>query len=365
MTGIAALIARVIAGDRVELTGRESDPFAIASVAEHHGVGALLWEATGDAAMAAVHEALDATVRAAITREVFVQREVRAITASLDHEGLPALLLKGTALAYTAYARPWLRPRTDTDLLIRGEDAAAVSRVLAAALGYERTDAVTSGTLVSHQRAFERRDPHGVRHVLDVHWKIVNPHMLADALTFDDLRAASAVVPALGGAAHAPAPGDSLALACIHRAAHHHGHERLVWLYDIHLLASSFGAAGWEAFGELVVSRRVAAICLDGLQAAGEALGTVVPPDIAARLAAAAAREPSRRFVTRTLNRRGVLLSDLSVLPAWSDRVRLLREHAFPPAAFIRRRYGVTSPIWLPALYVHRLVTGAYKWVRP
>jgi hypothetical protein len=189
--------------------------------------------------------------------------------------------------------------------------------------------------------------------------------MLADALTFDDLWTGSAVVHALGCAAHAPAPGRSLALACIHRAAHHQGHERLVWLYDIHLLASPFGAADWEAFGELVASRGVAAICLDGLQAAGDAFGTVVPAATAARLEAAAAREPSRRFVTRTLNRRGVLLSDLAVLPSWSDRVRLLREHAFPPAAFIRRRYGVTRPIWLPALYVHRLLTGAYKWVRP
>ena len=364
MTGIAALVARIIAGERVEPTGREWDPVTIASVAEHHGVGAILWEATAGAAMPSVHGALDATVRAAIAREVFVQREVRAVTAALADGGVRALLLKGTALAYTAYPQPWLRPRTDTDLLVGAEDAPAASHALSG-LGYERTDAITSGTLVSHQWAFERHDAHGVRHVLDLYWKIVNPHMLADALTFDDLWAGSSVVHSLGNAAHAPAPGRSLALACIHRAAHHHGHERLVWLYDIHLLASPFGEADWEAFGELAVSRGVAAICLDGLQAAGDALGTVVPAPLAARLGAAAAREPARRFVTGALNRRGVLLSDLAVLPAWSDRVRLLREHAFPPAAFIRRRYGVTRPIWLPALYVRRLLTGAYKWVRP
>ena len=364
MTSIAALVTDLLAGRRVGLTGGDADPSVVAAVAEHHGVGALLWEATAEA-MPDVHAALEATVRAAIAREVFVQRELRAVTAALAAEGLPALLLKGTALAYSAYPQPWLRPRTDTDLLVRHEDVTAVSRVLGTILGYERTNAVTSGTLVSHQWVFERSDAHGVHHVLDVHWKIVNPHMLADALTFDDLWAARVSVPPLGIDARAPVPAAALALACIHRIAHHHGHDRLVWLYDIHLLASSFDASGWEMFADLASDRGVAAICLDGLQATREAFGTEVPAALTGRLQSAAAREPSRRFVMNGFNRRGVLLSDLAVLPAWSDRLRLLREHAFPPAAFIRRRYGVTSPVWLPALYLHRLVTGAYKWVRP
>ena len=364
MTSIAALIADLLAGRPAGFTGRDADASIAAAVAEHHGVGALLWEATAEA-MPAVHAALDATVRAAIAREVFVQREVRAVTAALAGQGLRALLLKGTALAYSVYRQPWLRPRTDSDLLVRHEDAPAVSRVLGAALGYERTDAVTSGTLVSHQWVFVRSDAHGVRHVLDVHWKIVNPHVLADALTFDDLWAGRGSVPPLGSGARAPAPAAALALACIHRIAHHHGHDRLVWLYDIHLLASSFAATGWETFADLATDRGVAAICLDGLQAAREAFDTVVPDAVTGRLQSAAVREPSRRFVMDGFNRRGVLWSDLAVLPAWGDRLRLLREHAFPPAAFIRRRYGVTSPVWLPALYLHRLVTGAYKWVRP
>ena len=30
----------------------------------------------------------------------------------------------------------------------------------------------------------------------------------------------------------------------------------------------------------------------------------------------------------------------------------------------MRTRYGIESAMWLPALYVHRLVTGAFKWLR-
>jgi hypothetical protein len=60
-----------------------------------------------------------------------------------------------------------------------------------------------------------------------------------------------------------------------------------------------------------------------------------------------------------------ILASDLKALPGWRQRLRLLREHVFPPAGYIRRRYAVSSPLALPALYAHRFVTGAFKWRRP
>ena len=161
-----------------------------------------------------------------------------------------------------------------------------------------------------------------------------------------------------------PAPVVSAVLACLHRLAHHQGHDRLIWLYDLKLLASGFDDADWAAFTELAVERRVAAVCLDGLAQARDRLGAPLPGHVAARLAAAGRTEPSRSYVDTTVRKRDVLVSDLAVLPTWAARLRLLREHAFPPAAFILRRYGVSSRVWLPALYCHRLVTGAFRWTR-
>ena len=106
-------------------------------------------------------------------------------------------------------------------------------------------------------------------------------------------------------------------------------------------------------------------MCLDGLQQARDQLGASLPTSVEGALAAAAPSEPSRRYLEGLLNRRQVLASDLAALGSWRARLRLIREHAFPPAAFIRERYGVKSSLLLPALYVHRLLTGAHKWVRP
>ena len=330
-----------------------------------HGVEALLWEALAESSGAAakLRDALEPRVRAAATRDLFVRRDLQVVVDALDAAGVPALITKGTAVAYTVYAHPWLRPRTDTDLLVRHKDVPAASLALQGC-GYSRSDVLSTGELVSHQYAFERTDANGVRHVLDLHWKIVNPQVIADALTFDQLWCDAQVATSIGPNAHVPSTIGSIALACVHRLAHHHGNDRLIWLYDLKLLAASLRPGEWSALRDLACANRIAGFCLDGLRSAKERLGSELPPEIENALAAAAPAEPSRAFVEGPVSRREVLLSDLKVLNGWNDRIRLVREHAFPPPAFIQQRYGTTSRWLLPALYVHRLVTGVSKWGR-
>jgi hypothetical protein len=60
-----------------------------------------------------------------------------------------------------------------------------------------------------------------------------------------------------------------------------------------------------------------------------------------------------------------VLLSDVTALPDWRARARLVKEHVFPPAAYMREAYGISGRGWLPALYIWRFATGARRWFRP
>ena len=55
------------------------------------------------------------------------------------------------------------------------------------------------------------------------------------------------------------------------------------------------------------------------------------------------------------------LETDLRALPDWSRRLQLLREHAFPPGAYMLEKYGRHTPLWLPALYLHRGARGAWR----
>jgi hypothetical protein len=337
---------------------------ALVAAAVEHGVDALVWEQLNATPHAAsVTAPLYPRVRAAAAREVFAEQELRAVLDAFERQGVHVLLTKGGALAYTVYDEPWLRPRADTDLLVHGDEIAAAGGVLEAC-GYTRSAAVSTGVHVSHQAAFERIDERGVRHVVDLHWKTVNPKVLADALDFDQLWPGAESAPALGPAARTPSAIDSLLLACLHRLAHHQGQERLVWLHDMRLLTRSFAAADWTRFARRAAARRIAAICLDGLAAASSHLGMELPPAIEAQLAAAGNSEPSRIYVERRVTRRDVLRSDLAHLGSWRERLTLVREHLLPSPAFMRHRYGPGSRWPLPALYLHRLLTGATRWVR-
>jgi Uncharacterised nucleotidyltransferase len=363
----AELLARTLRGDLSWETSASWDLRELLSAAADHGVEGLTWRAFGAAVSQRgleVREELHDRARSAAARDLFIQRDMRAVLDVLIAAHVPALVIKGSALAYSVYERPWLRPRTDTDLLIRFDDFEAASRQLEAC-GYVRSVALTSGTLVSHQVAFERVDDHDVRHVIDLHWKVANPQVLAEALTFEDLWRDRRPAPALGPSARVPSVVGSAVLSCIHRLAHHQGHERLIWLYDLRLLTRRFGAAEWDELRRLSCDRGVAGLCLDGLLRARDLLGADLSSAVETALRLAAPGEASHHYLEGTVRRRDVLTSDLEALPSWRDRLRLLREHAFPPAAFIRQRYGVKNTWLLPALYVHRIVTGAYKWVRP
>ena len=110
--------------------------------------------------------------------------------------------------------------------------------------------------------------------------------------------------------------------------------------------------------------RGLATVCAYGLRTAQRWFNTPVPADVLDALEAVDPRtEPAARYlghVTRLDN----LWEDLQQLPRWGDRARLVSEHAFPSAEDMLRAYGTSRRVWLPALYVHRLVRGGWRWVR-
>ena len=67
-----------------------------------------------------------------------------------------------------------------------------------------------------------------------------------------------------------------------------------------------------------------------------------------------------RRAPTET----DLLRLDLQALSTWRDRGRLVREHLFPAPSYMRGKYGVRSPLLLPALYAWRVVAAAPRWLR-
>jgi hypothetical protein len=275
--------------------------------------------------------------------------------------GANPIVFKGAALAHSHYPAPWLRPRLDTDLLI---SPALVRRALAAleAIGYARAVS-TSGELVLSQASLTRIDKFGIEHALDLHWKIANWQVIAAVLSHAEIASRAVALPAAGADGRAASDRDALLIACLHRSAHHRDSGELLWLYDIHLLADQMSEADWTEFVAAAGRGKVKALLRRSLRLTIDRFQTRVPEGVLRALdpSADAAREPSAVYLSRDVRLVDGLVSDLRALPV-RKRARLIAEHLFPPATYIRDRYHVASPLPMAFCYVRRIALGLPRW---
>jgi Uncharacterised nucleotidyltransferase len=338
----------------------------ICGVLREQGVGPLVYRALRarqflDAQPAGVREELERLTREEGLLEPFRRDEAARVLDALATAGVHGLVFKGTALAYACYPEPSLRPRLDTDLLIRRADVQMASIVFER-LGCTRAHQ-TSGDHVSHQMTYISAR-HGLQIAFDVHWKLSNPQPFADLFSFEELERESISLPGLGPGARTLCDVHALLVACLHRVAHHYGREFLLYLYDIDRLARRLNAQGWDSVVADARAKRIRQVTLCGLERASSLLGTPVPDRVAQALASSPEDEPTAAYLAAGFRKIDILRADLREL-AWRDRLRLVREHLFPAPAFILRSYGHTSPVLLPFLYFARIIGGASAWFRP
>lgn len=310
----------------------------------HHGVAPLVYAA------AHLPQLRDEAIRAA-GFEPHRLADLREVLAALAGQGAGALILKGTALAYSLYDAPELRPRTDTDLLVPKE---AMDDVRAVLLGLGFQERVSSGDEHGLQQATFTRG----MHVYDVHWAVTNRAVFADVLRYDELASRAVALPRIGEHALGLSHVDALLLACVHRVVHHHNDERLIWLRDIVLLVDAMSRDEKRAFWHLAVERGVAGICIQSIELACGASGAeefLTAEEIARD-------EPSRLFL-RDVTRGREMLVNLRALP-WGARLRRLRQLAFPPAAFMEQSFGTRNRLALPWLYLWRGARGIARLFR-
>jgi hypothetical protein len=329
------------------------------------GVAALLANANAVRAWPVrVRNGLIGTLRRDAAAEVIRRRDLRRLLDALADGGVRALLFKGAHLAYRHYEHPWLRPRLDTDVMIASGDRRRADEVLQA-LGYQPTTHF-GGELVSHQFQYQRVDRYGVVDHVDLHWKIANPHVFAEALSFEELNGEAVPLPPLGVNARGVSNPHALILACVHLVAHHRNSARLIWLHDIHLLARALRPDEWQPFVDVVLGKQLGSVCSRAIGQAMTSFETAVPATSVARLRNASSEdEPAAAFLRGRGTKLAVLRSDLRALPSWGSKVGIVREHLFPPAAYMRTAYGISSPAVLPLAYAFRIARGFGRWTRP
>jgi len=321
----------------------------------HHGVQALVFErARNDSAWGnwpeRVREELTDALRMEAAFDLLRAHDVKIFLEELGRRGLPFLLTKGSALAHTHYPGSALRARCDTDLFIDFKDIGRVQTALTES-GYS----VIPPIYKSHQFAGVSRRHSEASVVFDIHWRILNAPQFARTISFTEALEQSVPVPGMGPC-RTLSPVDSLLLACMHRkGSAQHDEDRLIWLYDIHLLVSAMAPEQLSEFAGKAVDRNVQAACLEGLRRTQLSLRTEIPVAVIDLLATA---EPpagmGRRYSKSNL---ALLIDDLRCLPDNRAKWGLIKELFFPSAESLARKYGKNKRQW-PLLYLRHILGG-------
>jgi hypothetical protein len=366
------LISTALRGDDASWPAPQPPDFAavLDERARYHGVETLLHEVLNPEWHwpAALREGLRTAAIAQTMYELRHQAVLTRVIAALSDAGIDALVIKGTALAYSVYPKPFLRRRGDTDLFIPERQRSRTGEVLAS-LGFELGSGV-SGDFISYQATYTLRSPDGSRHDLDVHWKINNSQVLSRIFTYQELRERAVPLPALAPGAVAHDPVDALLLSCMHRASHinvpyyvdgtaHLGGDRMIWLYDIRLIAHGLDVGQWKLFAERAKTKGLCAACLNGLETAHLRLAMVYPSAVKAELEAYAGQEAASRYLSSGIMRQTCM--DFLALDSRRQQLRFAKEYTFPPASYMAGKYAGARFSWPPWLYVRRLGEGVVK----
>ena len=298
--------------------------------------------------------------------DMLVQSELKNVLKFLDDNDIHPVLIKGTPLSYTLYPEPGLRPRCDTDFLIAKEDVDKTAELMRQ-LDYESLyDAKVE--LFSSQMTFVRRNKLGADHAYDIHWRINNLNRLfSDDLNYSRLVSADIKIPQLTTHAITLGNVDSLLLACLHRAGHFsHSGDRLIWLYDIHLLMHALHEHEFELFYQKAKKMEIVTICSDAILTAQGWFNTSLTESRLQRLSKLPEAEASTAYllIGRQAGIKNQALLELNGLSSMRDKIRYLAQKLFPPVNYMLWRYNTNRKYLLPFLYLYRLIYGIYIFVR-
>lgn len=327
--------------------------------AAREGVDGLLVFAIG-----AGHDPLvDAERRRLALREGVAFKELVRVAGAFADAGVRAAILKGSALAYTLYPEPWVRPRFDLDLLVERRDRDRSKSILRA-LGYHEGRPMSSRWLMQ-QDAWKRTVGPELLDV-DLHFELTNRQFFASRLAVDTLLARAIPAPFAGENAWQLDPIDALIYACVHRVAHHSQEARLIWHIDIARQGAALDPASVETLVDRARATGLSSIAAQELRIAGALWNDrsgALAPEVVRALSANGRNESSARFLAGGRGPAGDLWLDLQSLPRWRDRAGLIGELLFPTRDYMLRQPGVT-PANLKWRYVRRYFEWPARWLR-
>lgn len=349
---------------------RVDDWDGLARAAEANALAPLLYAALKqleltDQAPSPVIERLRIEYLRADTANWAALRELGERADAFARARIPAVVLKGGALATTLYPDPALRPMSDLDLLIpRTQFAAADALLRAAAFSSPLELRHDFAPRLTNYRAYAR---HGRQpaHV-ELHWHLFKSPYYWGRVPMEWFWERTAEIKIQGR----PVSVFTREAQLVHLGAHyalHHRAERLIWSYDLaRLIAREREVLDWEAVADAAARFGLTQALGVALARTAQTWGVCAPSAVVSRLNAARPQWRDRAAYALMTAPRGqarFLLDTLS-LPDAKCRAQFLWYHLFPSGAYLRERYPARRDKSAAWLYAGRFLGGIYSFFR-
>jgi hypothetical protein len=189
------------------------------------------------------------------------------------------IVLKGAALGEMIYGDVFQRPTADIDILV-GEADYERARMALLENGYrsKRGDRSLQMGWSCDEEFLPPADEAERLYVVELHWALTSHAQLMDEIETEKLFGRSEEVSSFTRPMLVLSPVDALVFACLHLFYKHINELRLIWLYDIHLLAERVEALGlWHETVALSQQWQARLALKNCLEMAQQWYGTTLP----------------------------------------------------------------------------------------
>lgn len=293
-----------------------------------------------------------------------IHQEAFDLLNELNTNNIHYVVLKGFALAYDIYSKSYLRPSVDIDILIEDKDIER-SKVIFLKKGYQNIKEWEPKE-VHLQFTYSKPLLQNITCHWDVHRAISNDHEVSNLLPFSEVYARHSITKVGETWFKSISRPHAFIHASIHFLRHKYRKDtvRLIWLYDLFVLADKMTIAESDELILLVKSKGLANIIMQAIE------DTLVhfPSEYLNILKNKVQKLPAG-------NKLNYLLADssnglqrfarqLKSTKSISSAFVLVRETLLPPKEQIYSKYGNVSSKLLWLYYIKRVVSGMVKWVR-
>jgi hypothetical protein len=297
-------------------------------------------------------------------KNALIFEELRKVLKAFKESGLPAIVLKGAALASTVYENLALRPMTDVDLLVKKEDLLLADERLKL-LGYMPSDrsANDMNFSSSYLTSLDYRNSFQNSPSFHIHWHFVNStvpnesyihHVKMENIWRDTEKADIAGVETLVMAPHH---------LIIHLSEHalrvSHSANKLCFFCDVNEAVHFYGSKlDWNKLVDESFKFHLNRMVYLSLHFTSQFLGTGIPEDVLLKLKPERLSLGERIFMRSVLNNRRFAglsyLVHLAMNKGLARKAKFLWRTLFPPREILAQR-NYCTPEKISALhYVRR-----------